>query len=147
MLRPFFDEKKIVLTHVFNYRSTDVVAVVAIDLKINYMYQLLVEDFEQCRDRERFRYASFFNETGLSLKTFDTCQKVLSKGYCTASSTFYRCFLMDTAGYIITHHLWAVDSFAERPTLEGVHITELVIYEHNSRKQVYEYCRTYICIY
>ena len=54
---------------------------------------------------------------------------------------------MDTAGYITTHHLWAVDSFAERPTLEGVHITELVIYEHNSRKQVYEYCRAYICIY
>ena len=75
MLRPFFDEKKIVLTHVFNYRSTDVVAVVAIDLKINYMYQLLVEDFEQCRDRERFRYASFFNETGLSLKIYSILVK------------------------------------------------------------------------
>ena len=34
---------------------------------------------------------------------------------------------MDSAGYLITHYLWADETFTERPAIENVHVTELVM--------------------
>ena len=33
---------------------------------------------------------------------------------------------MDSAGYIITHYYWVEGVWADRPLIDGVHITELV---------------------